>query len=68
MDADNKKPISSMTDPLHAYQGEARALRDAIERLVFAAVISAHARTWQPGTLHTANDIMALVEAAYAKK
>lgn len=60
--------VQPTTDPLHAYRGEARDLRDAIERLVFAAVISAHARTWQPGTLHTANEIMALVEAAYAKQ
>lgn len=53
-----------MGDPLHAYTGDDRRLRDAIEQVLFREVLQAQAGRPGPGTIYAANEIMALVKAA----
>lgn len=50
-----------MNDPLHVYIGDARRLRDAIERIVFRELMAAQTKAYSPGTIYAANEIMALV-------
>ncbi len=64
-------PSNQTTDPLNAFAGAERQLRDAIERVLFREVLAAQLAASgsasgyrSPGTLHAANEIMALVMEA----
>lgn len=50
-------------DPLDAYRGAERALRDEIERAITSYIIRDRAGLFVKGTLYLANDIMRMTEA-----
>jgi hypothetical protein len=58
-------PTSDTTDPLDAYGGRDRVLREAIDNLLFKAMAGVDFPDRWPGTLHLANEIMAHVKEVY---
>ncbi len=56
-------PTSKTTDPLNAYSGRDRVLRETIENIIFKATVGGEMPDQWRGTLHLANQIMAHVKA-----
>jgi hypothetical protein len=63
------KPMGNpeTTDPLNAYSGRDRVLRECIENLLFKATVGCTPAPQWKGTLHIANEIVAHAKAVYCK-
>lgn len=57
--------MTDTTDPIRAYAGQDRLLRECIENLLFKATAGAVMPPQWRGTLHLANEIMSHVKATY---